>query len=60
VLAGVGGCGGCGGHMSRRVLLEDGWMEGPAVETWGGTGWEKALAGAGFRGLRRAISHRGD
>ncbi len=32
----------------------------PAVQTGGGSGWEKWLAGAGVRDLREAISHRGD
>jgi hypothetical protein len=35
-------------------------MEGPAAQAGGGSDWENPLAGAGFRGLRRAISHRGD
>jgi len=35
-------------------------MEGPAAQTGCGSGWEKSLAGDGFEGLRRAISHRGD
>ena len=46
--------------MGAWDLLEGGWMEGPDSQTGGGTGWEKSLAGDGFRGLRRAISHRGD
>jgi hypothetical protein len=50
VLAGVGGSGGCGGHWVRGdLLVEDGWMEGPAAQTGGGSGWEKSLAGAGFK-----------
>jgi hypothetical protein len=40
--------------------LLEGWMERPAAKTGGGEGWEKSLAGDGFEGLRRAISHRGD
>jgi len=37
------------------------WLvEGPAAQTGGGSDWEKSLAGDGFEGLRRAISHRGD
>jgi len=35
-------------------------VEGPAAQTGGGTGLENPLAGDGFEGLRRAISHRGD
>jgi len=40
--------------------LLEGWMEGPAAHAGGGSGSEKSLAGDGFEGLRRAISHRGD
>jgi hypothetical protein len=37
------------------------WLvDGPTAQIGGGTGWEKSLAGDGFEGLRRAISHRGD
>jgi len=35
-------------------------MEGQAAQTGGCSGWEKPLAGDGFEGLRRAISHRGE
>ena len=43
--------------------LLGGWMECPAaktMQTGGGTGLEKSLAGDGFGGLLRAIGHRGD
>jgi len=37
------------------------WLvEGPAAETWGGSGWEKSLAGNIFGVLGSPISHRGD
>ena len=37
------------------------WLvEGPAAHACGGMDWKIPLAGDGFEGLRRAISHRGD
>ena len=40
--------------------LLEGWMEGRAAQTGGGSDWENPLAGEGFGGLGRAISSRGD
>ena len=40
--------------------LLEGWMEGPAAKTDGGSGWEKPLASDCFGALGSPISHRGD
>jgi hypothetical protein len=40
--------------------LLEGWIEGPAAQTGGGSDWENPLAGNGFGALGSPISPRGD